>query len=105
VTPGVALRPRTQDMRSIIISAALLAAITTQAHADFAQSFMNGFEMSTASTLADAAQKQAEANSPAGQCLAMQINKIMRQKKMPAASVVHTQMDAARAYCKEAFGG
>jgi hypothetical protein len=92
-------------MRRVILAIALLAGVSTQAHAQsegFFGGLADGFMRGRALRLR---MEQAEANSPAGQCIAMQAARIMRQKKLAAPDIVHAQMDAARAYCREAFGG
>jgi hypothetical protein len=100
-------------LRRIIVTAIALA-VASPAFAGgfsggfgggFAQGFGNAIEMGNAMAQMDAAKAQTEANSPAGQCLAVQTTRIMHQKRMPTPSVARSQMDAARAYCNSVFGG
>jgi hypothetical protein len=63
-------------------------------------SFMDGFARGQA---ARAAMMQAMQNSPYGRCVSIRAEALMRQKQVPPANVVHAQMDAIKAYCREAF--
>jgi hypothetical protein len=72
--------------------------------AGFAQGFANSQANALASASTYASMAAAEANSPYGRCVNMRADAILHQKKLPSAQVARAQMDAARAFCQEAFG-